>query len=196
MPEVQPMINMLLLLIWSFLKIGLFGFGGGLAMLPLLFQTVQDIGVMSGAEFANLVAIAQVTPGPVIINAATYVGYNEAGILGAIISTIAISIPPFVLTCLAVHFLDKFKGNRIVESVLTGIRPVTVGLIATAIIYVGESSIFTADFTIANIAAQGLQFIAPIPLAIFAVSLLLGGKFKVNPIFIVLGSGMIGALIL
>ena len=77
----------------SFLQIGTFSFGGGLAMLPLIFQSVRDFGMMSPQDFSDLVALSQVTPGPIAVNAATFVGFNYAGLLGAIIATFGVCFP-------------------------------------------------------------------------------------------------------
>ena len=76
-----------------FFRIGLFSFGGGLAMLPLIFQSVKDFGMMTASEFSDLVALSQVTPGPIAVNAATYVGFNGAGIPGALAATLGVALP-------------------------------------------------------------------------------------------------------
>ena len=78
-----------------FFRIGLFSFGGGLAMLPLIFQSVKDFGMMTTSEFSDLVALSQVTPGPIAVNAATYVGFNGAGIPGALAATLGVALPSF-----------------------------------------------------------------------------------------------------
>ena len=80
-----------------FFRIGLFSFGGGLAMLPLIFQSVKDFGMMTASEFSDLVALSQVTPGPIAVNAATYVGFNGAGIPGALAATLGVALPSFIL---------------------------------------------------------------------------------------------------
>jgi chromate transporter len=186
----------ILMLILAFLQIGILGIGGGYAMLPLIFQRVQDFGFMSVPEFANLVAISQVTPGPVAINAATYVGYYVSGLAGAAVATAVLCLPSLVLTWLVARFLDRFKENRITQSVMSGLRPVSVGLVATAVIYIGEASLFSRGFSVGNILEAGPAFFQPIPLAIFAVAILLHGRFKASPIAIILGAGLLGAFVL
>ena len=188
----SPLLKLTLL----FMKIGVLGFGGGLAILPLLYQSIENSGIMKGSEFASLVAIAQVTPGPVAINAATWVGYSGAGILGATVATLAFMIPPFIITIVAAHFLDVFNESLVVQSVLTGIRPVAVGLVAAAIFFVADNCLFNAPFTVANIAGMGWSFFNPIALGLFAVAIVLNGRFKINPIFIILGAGLVGAWLL
>ena len=190
------MISQLFNLFWVFLRIDLVGFGGGYAMLPLIFQSVQEFGIMTAGEFANLVALSQVTPGPVAINAATYVGFNTAGIPGAIFATMGMAIPSYILVYLVAHFLDRFKESSLIESAFTGIRPAALGLIAAAVIYIGESSVFNDTFTFENIANMGYHYIEPIGLIIFVIAIVLNGKFKVNPIILTLGGGVAGIFLL
>lgn len=163
-----------------FARIGLFGFGGGMAMLPMIYQGAKQFQLMGHDEFSNLVAISQVTPGPLAVNAATYVGYNCAGIPGAVVATVAVGLPSFILVLICCYFIQKFKESRAIEGAFTGIRPVTVGLIGAAVIFMGQSA-FTS--------------LAPVPILICAASVVLVGKLKVSPVFIVLGAGVIGALI-
>ena len=113
----------LLSLFAAFFKIGVFGFGGGIAMLPLIFQTVQSFGLMSADDFADLVAISQVTPGPIAINAATFVGFHYAGIWGSVAATLGVVVPSFAIILIAMRFLDTYKESKVVQGVFTGIRP-------------------------------------------------------------------------
>ena len=96
----------LLSLFAAFFKIGVFGFGGGIAMLPLIFQTVQSFGLMSADDFADLVAISQVTPGPIAINAATFVGFHYAGLLAAGAATLGVVVPSVAISLIAMRFLE------------------------------------------------------------------------------------------
>lgn len=163
-----------------FAKIGLFGFGGGMAMLPMIYQGAKTFGLMSADEFSNLVAISQVTPGPIAVNAATYVGFNCAGYAGAAAATFGVALPSFILVTAACYFIEKFKENRIVEGAFAGIRPVTVGLIASAVMFMGQSAFAS---------------LSPVSFAIAAGTVILAGKFKVSPILIVVIAGVIGALL-
>lgn len=187
----SPLVKLALL----FLKIGILGFGGGYAILPLLFQTLEGSGLMGSADFDGLIAVSQMTPGPVAINAATWAGYTNAGIAGAVVSTIAFMIPSFILTMLAAHFLDIFSENIVVQSILCGIRPVAVGLISAAVIFIGNSCLFTVPFSIPNIIDSGLSFLDPIALSIFALTIVLNGRFKVNPIIIIICAGVLGIFV-
>jgi len=163
-----------------FAKIGVFGFGGGMAMLPMIYQGAQSFGLMSADEFSNLVAISQVTPGPMAVNAATYVGFNCAGYAGAFAATLGVAMPSFLLVTLACYFISKFKESKAIEGAFAGIRPVTVGLIGAAVIFMGQSAFET---------------ISLVPCLITLGTVILVGKFKVSPIAIVVAAGVIGAIL-
>ncbi|MGI6212851.1 MAG: chromate transporter [Anaerovoracaceae bacterium] len=162
-----------------FAKIGLFGFGGGVAMLPMIYQGAEQFGLMSAGEFSNLVAISQVTPGPLAVNAATYVGYNCAGIPGAAIATFGEALPSFILVTLACYFIEQFKGNPLITGAFLGIRPVTVGLIASAALMIGQTT-FTS--------------LAPVPIIICGVTIIVSMMKKLGPIQIMIISGIAGAI--
>lgn len=139
--------NMIAFLFWLFAKISFFTFGGGYAMVPL-FQSelVYRYELMTNELFANMVALAQVTPGPIGLNAATYLGYQQERVIGAISASVGAMLPSIVLTMIAAAFLVAFKDNKYVKAILRGIRPATLGLIAAAVIFFAEISIFTAPF--------------------------------------------------
>ena len=120
-------------LIWAYLKIGLFGFGGGYAMLSLIQREVVDSGWISSTTFTDIVAISQMTPGPIGINSATYIGYVVTGsVWGSVLATFTVVLPPFILVLYASHFIRKHKESAIIKGVFMGLRPVVVGLIASA----------------------------------------------------------------
>lgn len=162
-----------------FAKIGIFGFGGGMAMLPMIYQSAEQFQLMGQDEFSNLVAIAQVTPGPIAVNAATYVGYNCAGFLGAAVATLGVAFPSFVFVTIVFHFLSRFRDSQTVEGAFYGVRPVTVGLIASAMIFVGQSAFPSAD---------------PILILLFLAALGAIATRKVSPAWIILGAGVAGAI--
>jgi len=179
----------LLSLFLVFSRIGVFGFGGGYAMLPLIFQSVERFGFMSAAEFSNLVALSQIVPGPVAVNAATYVGFHVAGLPGAAAATLGVAIPSFCMVALAAHFLEKFKASKGPQAVLYGIRPATVGLIAAAVVLIARTSL------IGDVSASAwLGAINIVPCLIFIATFALIAKFKISPIKIILAMGAIGAL--
>ncbi len=128
-------------LFFSYLKIGFFGFGGGYAMLSLIQnEVVVQHTWMTNAEFADIVAVSQITPGPIAINSATYVGYTVGvqaggtlmGILGSLVATFAVSLPSLTLMLLITRFFLKLHNNRYVEGAMMGLRPVVIGMIASA----------------------------------------------------------------
>lgn len=177
-----------------FFKVGIIGFGGGYAILTLIFQDIQTFGIMSPHEFANLVALSQVTPGPIAINAATYVGYNVAGIPGAILATIAVSLPSFILCMLVLLFLDKFKTNSYVTALLAGIRPATVGLMASAFLFMAQTAMFP-DYDNSTSFAQNLTHTDYIALAIFIITFALILLRKFGAITLTLAGGAMGVII-
>ncbi len=117
----------------SFFKIGAFSFGGGYAMLPLIQKEIIEIhGWFTGQEFIDMIAIAEMTPGPIAINSATFLGYKVGGILGSILATTAVVLPSFIVMFTMVHFFSKFQDSPYLQWAFKGIRPVVFGLIAAA----------------------------------------------------------------
>ena len=169
----------------TFAKIGIFGFGGGLAILPLIYQGVNQFGMMSASEFAKVVAISQATPGPIAVNAATYVGLKFAGFPGATAATVGVALPSFVLWLLTGKFIHRYRKSKGLQAVFDGIRPATAGLLAAAFVFVAETSLF-----VGNTYRPAL-----IPLLIFAATVVASGKFKVSPILLIILSGVLGAFI-
>lgn len=143
----------------SFFKIGLFGFGGGLAILSLIQMEVEQYGWMSQQEFVDIVAVSQVTPGPIGINCATYVGYTTAGIWGSVLATTAIILPSLIIMlsiCKAYFWLNKrFQGNVYFEQTLRMLRFTVIGLIASAALMLMKPTTFidTTSWIIFSIVA-------------------------------------------
>lgn len=173
--------NMLIDLFLAFSKIGLFGFGGGLAMLPIIFQTAKGFGIDDPQEFGNLVAISQVTPGPLAINAATYVGYYSDALGGAFAATLGVALPSFVMVVAVSYFVEKFKQSKIVQGTLSGVRPVTVGLVASA-----------GYFMLSGIFAE----LSMVSIGILVGTIVLAGKWRVNPFLLIVVAGIIGAFLI
>lgn len=177
-----------------FFKVGLIGFGGGYAILTLIFQDVQTFGIMSAPEFANLVALSQVTPGPIAINAATYVGYNAAGIPGAVLATVAVSLPSFILCMLVLLFLHKFQTNKVVMGVLAGIRPATVGLMASAFLFMAQTAVMPAYQAHASL-LQNLKSVDLVAVAIFVITYGVILLRKFGAIALTLAGGALGVVL-
>lgn len=121
-------------LFWTFFKIGLFGFGGGYAMLSLIQHDVVEVHHwISVSDFTDIVAISQTTPGPIAFNTATYIGYTATGsVWGSLICTVAVSLPSVILMTLVCRFFFAFRNNFYVDAALKGVKPAIIGLIAAA----------------------------------------------------------------
>ncbi|MBC2581485.1 chromate transporter [Clostridium sp. DJ247] len=183
-------------LFYVFFKIGLFSFGGGYVMLPMIYQDIQSFELMSAKEFSDVVALSQMTPGPIAVNAATYVGFRCAGILGATFATIGVSLPSFFIILIISAFINKFKTSSIVQSILLGIRPATVGMIGSAVIFFSKTSIFHEGFFSLKMIHNPLKFISIPAGIIFIITIVLTNKFKIGPIAVTVIAGVIGAFIL
>ena len=178
------MIATLLQLVWSYLKIGFFGFGGGYAMLSLIHsEVVVRNEWLTNGEFSDIIAISQMTPGPIALNSATYIGYEVAGVLGSMVATTAVCIPALTLMMLLTRFFLKLHNNRYVQSVVLAMRPVVVGMIMSA-----------ALLLIFPHSDDGRSFIDGWSWLIFALALL-GSAKKINPILLILLSGIAGVII-
>lgn len=129
---------MILELFLAFFKIGLFSFGGGYAMLPFMQeQTIEVHGWLTTSEFLDMLGIAQITPGPIAINTATFVGYDISGILGGLVATFAVVLPSFLIVLAISFFFEKFKESKIIENIFKGLRPIVLGLVASAAVDIG-----------------------------------------------------------
>lgn len=178
------MITTLLQLVWSYLKIGFFGFGGGYAMLSLIHsEVVVRNEWLTNGEFSDIIAISQMTPGPIALNSATYIGYEVAGVLGSVVATTAVCIPALTLMILLTRFFLKLHNNCYVQSVVLAMRPVVVGMIMSA-----------ALLLVFPHSDDGRSFIDGWSWLIFALALL-GSAKKINPILIIVVSGIAGVVI-
>ena len=174
---------MMFSIFWTFIKIGIFGFGGGMAMLPLIYQGMSSLDLMTAKEFADLVAISQITPGPIAVNAATYVGYQELGIKGALVATLGVSIPAFLLVNLVFEFIKRFRESHLVKGLLMGITPATVAFILVAALIMAKATMFSLDT------------LKLVPVIMCIASLILLEKFKVSPLLVLFIMGVLGVLL-
>ncbi|HHU75468.1 MAG TPA: chromate transporter [Firmicutes bacterium] len=147
------MTTILFALFLSFFRIGLFGFGGGYAMLPLMeLEIVQSRGWINPFEFIDIIAVAEMTPGAIAINAATFVGYRVAGLAGAILSTIGVITPPLLLVLPVGWLVIRYQKNRRLEQALQGIHPAVLSLIVlAAFVLGGEAMIDLQSYTVAAV---------------------------------------------
>lgn len=191
------MLFLYLHLFWSFFKIGLFGFGGGYAMLSLIqTEMVTKYHWLSPEQFTDIVAISQTTPGPIGLNCATYVGYTAVigqgaaewvAIVGACISTLALLLPAFLLMYTVSRILTKFKDSHYVQAIFMGLRPTIVGLLAAAVLLLMTPQ----NFGVWDI--NPAQFYISCGLFCFTF---IGTYFlKWNPIMLILLSGIAGYIL-
>lgn len=169
-------------LFYIFFKIGLFGFGGGYGMLSLIqFELVERGKFIDIEQFTNIVAISQITPGPIGINCATYIGYTATGnIFGSLLATFAIVLPSFVLMLLLVKMFTKFKDNKNVTAVMSALRLAVIGLIAAAALLLITEESF------------GKNYADIISWLLFAVTFGAVKFLKINPILMILIIGIFG----
>lgn len=125
----------------AFLKIGAFSFGGGMAMIPFIErEVVTKYAWISKSEFLDIIGISQMTPGPIAINSATFVGYKVGGVAGSLISSIGVVLVAFILVIIASKTLDKFKENKKIQGALMGMKPVIIALVINAFISLSKES--------------------------------------------------------
>ena len=165
-------------LFWSFLQIGLFSIGGGYAAMPLIqAQVVQNHAWLDMSEFTDLITIAEMTPGPIAVNSATFVGIRIAGIPGALIATFGCILPSLFIVSLLAFIYYRYKKLSVLQSVLASLRPAVVALIASAgISILLQVALGGQELTMANLNLIGL--------ALFAAAFVLLRKFKWNPILV------------
>ena len=185
-----------LTLFLEFLKIGLFTFGGGYAMIPLIKEVVLKHGWLSEEQFLNMIGISEVTPGPIAINMATYVGSTQGGILGAVLCTLGVVLPAFIIMLLISILLKKVIKNKYVQSSLNGIKFVAVALIASSALTLFADVMFpynlgqNASITFNTTA---IKIFILIVAGYFLLKILL--KKKPGPIRIIIMSAIIGLMV-
>ena len=182
---------LLLKLFFAFIQVGMFSVGGGYAAIPLIQEQIVNIyGLMSMEEFSDLITVAEMTPGPISINSATFVGLRIAGIPGVLLCSIGCIIPSFCICLTLAHFYYKYRTVSGVQVVLGSLRPAVVALIGSAGASILMLGLFQTD--IKNVVLGNIRLVE---LGIFVIALFILRKFKVSAISIILGSGVIGTLI-
>ena len=173
----------------TFFMIGAFTFGGGYAMLPMIQEQVglRWGHIISQQTMVDFVAVSESTPGPFAVNMATYVGSEVAGVLGAACATLGVVLPSFMVILIVARIYDKFRKSKLVRSVMSGLKPAVVGLIASAVLGVFLTVFFPGGWTV-NV-VLGPRFY--VSLGIFLVMLLLAFK-KTHPIVVILISALLG----
>ncbi len=178
-------------LFWSFFQIGLFSIGGGYAAMPLIQNQVVDIHPwLTMTQFADIMTIAEMTPGPIAINSATFVGIQVAGLPGALIATAGCVFPSCVIVMTLAWVYYRFRGLSMVQGVLAGLRPGVVAMIASAAISLFILAIYGQRTLPADLASADL-----IAVLIFAAAFFVLRKWKPNPIYVMAGAGAAGVLL-
>ena len=184
-------------LFYTFFLIGLFTFGGGYAMIPMIEDQIVGKGWMTDAQLSDFIAISESTPGPFAINISTFVGSQTAGIFGAVCSTIGVVLPSLIIIILVAIILSKFLKNRFVQGALNGVKPVIIGLItATAIIFFVKMALFAGNPIFSQTVVFNRAGVALlIVLASFAFIYKIGQKKSLNPILLLLLSAVLGIVL-
>ncbi len=178
-------------LFWSFFQIGLFSIGGGYAAMPLIQNQVVDLHPwLTMTQFADVVTIAEMTPGPIAINSATFVGIQVAGFLGAVVATLGCIFPSCIIVMALAAAYYRFRGLTMVQGILAGLRPAVVAMIASAGI-----SLMILSFYGQRTLPADLCGIDMISSGIFLLSLLVLRRWKVTPIGAMVGAGVSGVIL-
>ena len=184
-------------LFWTFFKIGLFGFGGGYGMLSLIQnEVVEKQQWISNSEFTDIVAVSQMTPGPIGINSATYVGFKaieNAGmtrtqaVCGSLLASFSVMLPSFILMLLISAFFMHYKDHKSVQTVLKWLRPVVVGMLAAAVLLLlNEENL--GEFNTCNLQLY-------VSIGLFLLAFAATYFWKVGPIKVILMAGLLGGIL-
>ena len=160
-------------LFWSFVKVGFTSFGG-LSMVPLINSEMLSHGWMDASEVADIVAIAEMTPGPLGLNCATFAGVRAAGVLGALSASLGVMLPIFTLCLAAAVFFEKFKNAKIMQSIMTGVRPACFALVVGICL----------EFALTNYTTNGNVNISAVVIAILDIFLLMKLKITIPKVII------------
>ena len=178
-------------LLWSFFQIGLFSIGGGYAAMPLIQHQVVDLHPwLTMTQFADIMTIAEMTPGPIAINSATFVGIQVAGLPGALVATLGCILPSCIIVMALAYLYSRYKGLSMVQGILSGLRPAVVAMITSAGISLLILSLYGAQELPADL--SGVNWIS---MGIFTAAILILRRWKVNPIWVMAGAGAAGVLL-
>ncbi len=186
-------------LLITFSKIGLFCFGGGYGMIPVIEREIVAHNWLTSQEFVNIISISEMTPGPIAVNTATFIGYKVGGIPGGVLATIGVVLPSFILILSIYHLLSKYQHHQIVKDIIYGIRPVVLALIIQATIFVAQNTLFREEISYKAILnfSDGSHFwgiINPTTIVITIVSLIILLVPKIHPILVILIAGAAGVI--
>ena len=183
----------LLLMFWEFFKTGLFAIGGGLATLPFLYNMADNYPWFTREDLADMIAASESTPGPIGINMATFAGFQNGGILGAIVATVALVLPSIIVIIIVASFLQKFKESFYVKSAFYGLRPAVCGLIAAAAFEIYRITLLGIDAFSAS--GNIMDLFQWINILLFAVLFFINRKTKWHPAFLILIAAVVGIVL-
>jgi len=175
----------------GFLKVGLFSFGGAYGAIPLIRDVVLSYGWIDDEMLSYMIAVSESTPGPIMINLATYVGTTQAGVLGALIATFAVVLPAFIIIIVVTKILEKFMTNKYVKAVVSGIKPCVIGIILAVGAWMIIKNIAGTQLSYFDIKA----FIVTAILAILFFGLRKVLKKPISPIMLIVISAMLGMVV-
>lgn len=179
-------------LFFGFLKVGCFSFGGAYAAIPLIREVVLKYGWITEEKLTYMIAVSESTPGPIMVNLATYIGSSQSGIIGALIATIATVLPAFFVILLISRILKNVMDNRYVKAVLSGIEPCVIGIILATGLYMTIQNCMMHE---KNIRCDGTSIIAVILIIICMLLYKFIRKKKMSPILLIIVSAGLGILI-
>ena len=187
------MIIDLLYLFWIFFKVGLFSIGGGLAAIPLMQAEIVDRNWITLAQFTDMIAVSESTPGPIGVNVATYVGFSQYGILGGIVATLGLVAPSIIIILIIAQFIIKYRQNKYVDGAFKGIRPAVTGLILSAAFTVALITFVNDGIFYDN--GAFIDMFNWKAIVMFAVFFVVSNKWKVHPIYFIVTAGVIGLIL-
>lgn len=164
-------------------------------MIPLIQAEIESHGWMTAAEFADIIAIAEMTPGPIAVNSATFVGYKTAGIIGGIVATAGVALPSLVLILLISRFFFTYRDHPANVMLFYGIRPVVTGLIITAALFVAQTAIFNMEFSfefLKGLLVNPFEIINFKGVVIMLIAFFAIIRYKLHPVAVIASSGFLG----
>lgn len=184
------MLKLYFLLSYEFLKIGIFALGGGYAALPFLYYIQKQYNWFTVDELTNMIAVSNITPGPIGINMATYTGYTTAGIIGSILSTFAIVFAPFIFTVTIIKIFNKFKSCSIINDIFLGLRPASCALLTSIGLQLFIQTVSNSE----NLSFSSMHFDYR-AIILFLILIVPFSFIKKNPLLVII-AGAIGGIIL
>ena len=173
----------------GFLKVGCFAFGGAYGAIPLVRDVVMSFGWLSDETLTYMIAVSESTPGPIMVNLATYVGSNQAGFWGAVVATLAVVLPSFLIILWVTSLLKSALKNKYVQAVLSGLKPCVIGIVlATGVYLIVQNCLSVSNGMNIDI----ISLVITLALAIIMIAYKHVSKKKMSPIMLIILSAIIG----